>query len=105
MNVFLNILLLTVIVVYLTDFAKWWRLPTGLIRWFVFRRFEGFEMKPLSCSFCMTFWAGVIYLAVTHNMTIPTMATVCVCSICTRAVSAILDLICEGTIKIINKIL
>lgn len=105
MKVYADILMITVIVVYLTDYAKWWRFPTAIIRWIAFRKFEGFAIKPLSCSFCMTWWCGLIYLAMIHNITISTMATVCVCSFCTRAVGALMDCLNEGIIKIINRII
>lgn len=72
MNVFANITLATLIVVYIVDvsgFTDSWL--AALSRWLghTVRSF-----KPFSCSTCMTWWTGIIIAAATGNFIFPVLA-------------------------------
>lgn len=71
---FIDLLLLTLIVVFIIDLSgivdsiegslsKWLK---GKVR----------IPKPFSCSLCMTWWAGLIYILCLHQFTLPYIALV-----------------------------
>ena len=74
MNPYTDILFLTVIVVFIVDasgFTDSWL--DALSRWLK-HRVNSF--KPFSCSLCMTWWSGIVYLIVTGRFCLPLIAYV-----------------------------
>lgn len=64
-----------------------------------------YSLKPIDCSFCMTFWTGLVYLIVTHTLTLSMLAyLLCVC-VMTPVIGLVLVTVRETFIKIINKVL
>lgn len=70
--IILNLFLISVIWVLILDIAgfsdeirriigKILKLSPGL--------YQNLSLKPLTCSLCMTWWSGVIYLLVVHEFT------------------------------------
>lgn len=49
--------------------------------------------KPFSCSLCLSFWSGLIYLICTSNFTIPYIAVVVFFSLISSNISSFLFLI------------
>lgn len=62
----------------------------------VFTSGANIALKPLDCSLCATFWAGVIYLLCVKQFTIVNLLFVCGCSWSTQYISMILDVIGEA---------
>lgn len=74
MNPYTDILFLTLIVVFIVDasgFTDSWL--DALSRWLK-HRVNSF--KPFSCSLCMTWWSGIVYLIVTGRFCLPLIAYV-----------------------------
>lgn len=64
-----------------------------------------YSLKPIDCSFCMTFWTGLVYLVVTHTLTLSMLAyLLCVC-VMTPVINLVLVTVRETFIKTINKVL
>ena len=63
-----------------------------------------FDLKPFTCSLCMTWWTGLIYLLICHSFTIPYIALVALLSYLTPLSSSILLLIKDLAIFLINKL-
>lgn len=63
-----------------------------------------FDLKPFTCSLCMTWWVGLIYLLICHSFTIPYIALVALLSFLTPLSSSILLLIKDLTIFLVNKL-
>lgn len=42
--------------------------------------------KPLSCSLCMTFWTGLVYLLVWHLLTLGSLALLLCVAVCTPVI-------------------
>ena len=61
------------------------------------------SIKPISCSLCMVFWLGLLYLLIHHAFTIPNIAYVCLLAYLTPHLKAILLYIKEFLIWIENK--
>ena len=63
-----------------------------------------FDLKPFTCSLCMTWWTGLIYLLICHSFTIPYIALVALLSYFTPLSSSILLLIKDLAIFLVNKL-
>ena len=63
-----------------------------------------FDLKPFTCSLCMTWWTGLIYLLICHSFTIPYIALVALLSYLTPLSSSILLLIKDLAIFLVNKL-
>lgn len=69
----LNIFLISVIVVIIIDLSGFIESIKSGLKYIVTKgRMSGsdYRLKPLDCSFCMTFWTGLVYLLVTHTFTL-----------------------------------
>lgn len=63
-----------------------------------------FDLKPFTCSLCMTWWTGLIYLLICHSFIIPYIALVALLSYLTPLSSSILLLIKDLAIFLVNKL-
>ena len=51
------------------------------------------KLKPLTCSLCLSFWAGLIYLLITSQFTILMIVYVCLLAFLTPIIGDILIMI------------
>ena len=63
-----------------------------------------FRLKPFDCSFCMTFWTGLIYLIYTNHFTLLNLLIVLLLAFFTDPFKQLLLLLRDLFIKIINYI-
>ena len=88
--IYLNILLIAVIVTYCLDvsgfkdeitikISSW--LTKGVVN-------KPFELKPFSCSLCMTFWTSLVYVLCIGAFSLPMLAWICLCSYLTLVIPA-----------------
>lgn len=102
-----EILLLAAIVVFVVDlsgFTESWRRP--LSDWL--RRKTGYIIKhfpPFDCSLCLTFWAGLIWLAVRSAFTLPNVAFVCLASYLTIPIGTTLTALRDLLLAVLNWII
>ncbi len=102
-----EILLLAAIVVFVVDlsgFTESWRRP--LSDWM--HRKTGYTIKhipPFDCSLCLTFWVGLIWLAVRGAFTLPNVAFVCLASYLTIPIGTTLTALRELLLAIVNWII
>lgn len=75
-NIILNLLLIQLIVVFIVDLS-------GIIdtikhfiwkRWIKIGNYQSISLKPFSCSLCSTWWCCLIYLLITSNLNLLTIA-------------------------------
>lgn len=110
MNTATDILIIAAVYVFGIDLARFWDtisstvkgwLSNGLVK-------TPFELKPFSCSLCMTFWTGLLYLLLTHSLTLPWAAYVCLVSFLTPRIKDVLvvidDTLAAGLASIDNLI-
>lgn len=105
-----EILLIAAIVVFVVDlsgFTDSWRRP--LSDWL--HRKTGYTIKyfpPFDCSLCLTFWVGLVWLAVHGSFTLPNVAFVCLAAYLTipigTTLTALRDLLLAALNWIITKI-
>lgn len=77
--IYINILLIAAIWVFLLDLSGAWQsMTTHITEWLTNGRIrKPIELKPFSCSLCMTFWTGLLYILIAGRFTVPTVAYVC----------------------------
>lgn len=104
----INLFLLTCIIVFIIDLS-------GFVDEMVKRLYYKYikvgdyhtlipKLKPLTCSLCLSFWAGIIYLLITSQFTILMIGYVCLLSFLTPIIGDILIMIKDVINKIINLI-
>lgn len=104
----INLFLLTCIIVFIIDLS-------GFVDEMVKRLYYKYikvgdyhtlipKLKPLTCSLCLSFWAGIIYLLITSQFTILMIGYVCLLSFLTPIIGDILIMIKDVLNKIINLI-
>ena len=74
MEVIINILLIATICVIVTDCTDFIDSIKHCIWKFAFKNtkpYRDFPFKPFSCSLCMTWWLSLIYLIISHHITLP----------------------------------
>ena len=62
------------------------------------------SLKPLDCSFCLNFWASLIYLLITNELSITAVMFALIMSVMTTVIKDAIYLIRDLIGKIINKI-
>lgn len=63
-----------------------------------------YSLKPFDCSFCMTFWTGLVYLWITHQFSLWMVCYLLLICVMTPVVSLVLVSVRDLFIKIIRKI-
>lgn len=102
----INLFILTCIIVFIIDLS-------GFIDEMVKRLYYKYikvgdyhtlipKLKPLTCSLCLSFWAGIIYLLITSQFTVLMVGYVCLLSFLTPIIGDILIMIKDVLNKIIN---
>lgn len=100
MTILIDLLLVTLIIVYIIDISG---AIEDLVEPLLAKLFHKSKVrlkKPWSCSKCMTFWIGLIYLLITMNFTIPYIFYVCMLSMLTPFFNNVLTLLLEALIKL-----
>lgn len=104
----INLFILTCIIVFIIDLS-------GFVDEMVKRLYYKYikvgdyhtlipKLKPLTCSLCLSFWAGLIYLLITSQFTITMIGYVCLLAFLTPVIGDILVMIKDVINKIINLI-
>jgi len=65
---------------------------------------ENLNFKPFDCSFCMTWWSGLIFLIIIHKISFLTITLTLLCSFFTTSTKNILYLVKDIIDWGINKI-
>ena len=102
-----EILLIAAIVVFVVDlsgFTESWRRP--LSDWL--HRKTGYMIKhfpTFDCSLCLTFWAGLIWLAIRNAFTLPNVAFVCLAAYLTIPIGTTLTALRDLLLAVVNWII
>lgn len=85
-----DILILTAVVVFIVDlsgFTDSWR--GALSRWLHVSALR--PLPPFDCSLCMSWWAGLAYLLVTHHFTLEGVGLVAAASLLSGPIGSLLQ--------------
>lgn len=102
----INLLLIATIVCYVVDISGVINSTKIFIWWLVFKTekpFNNFNLKPLDCSLCMTFWVGLIYIII-NDFTLLNLFYVCILSFLSSTITYFLNIIKDIIIFLLNKI-
>lgn len=101
-----DILLIAAMWVFVLDISGFWDEITTIISgWLTNGKIrKPFQFKPFSCSLCMSFWSGLLYLLLTHSLTIPAVAYVCLVAYMTPVIADLLHFVTETLKTLIIKI-
>ena len=103
---FINLLLITLIIVFVIDIS-------GAIEHLVYPlvkrilkipKTSRIEIPLISCSLCMTFWSGLIYIICMGEFTLLNLFFVCVCAFLTPHIKDLFILVRDVLTLIQNKI-
>lgn len=108
--IYLELFLLSLIVSFLINLSG----AIDSLKRFIFRLIRGseaqyinYELKPIDCSLCMTFWTSIIYTVCSSSFTVFTFVFICVLSYYTLHITGIYtlidDLLTSVKIKIYSK--
>ncbi|MBR2698805.1 MAG: hypothetical protein IKE76_09470 [Clostridia bacterium] len=102
MKTYLDLLLLAAVVVYVVDLSGWSDTVTDFASRILGRRVQA--VKPLTCSLCMTFWAGLLWALFTHALTLPVVAWICALSYLSQPLGQLAATVREWVVVLLDKI-
>lgn len=94
----INLLIITGIVCFIVDISGF---VDTIKRWvwkwlFKDREYNDFELKPIDCSLCMSFWIGLIYLICVGQFNVLMIGYVCLLSLLSSNITGLLIIVREG---------
>ena len=99
MDVLLDVLLIALITVNITDISGIVQhIEDSLSRWLKLR---SVHIKILECSYCQTHWLGLLYLLISGNLTLFNYAMLLIVCLMTPVMYSMLILIREGLNKVV----
>lgn len=100
--IYLDLFELTVIVVIVVDISGF----VDSIKAFIGKvmGINNVSLKPLDCSFCLNFWASMVYLIYTNELNLTTLMATLLLSVMTPIIKDAIYLVRDLIGKIINKI-
>ena len=101
MNV-INLLILTMIIVYVIDLSGFIQDGVEPMLAKLFHQRQVRLKKPWSCSRCMTLWIGLLYVLIFCHITIPIIGYVFLLSFLTPVFNNMLITIYEWLLKLTN---
>lgn len=102
--IYFNILMISLIFIFIIDISGFIQsIENKISKWINVKNCE--IPKPFSCSLCMTFWTGLVYLLLHSELTLFNICFVCYIAYLTRTLQLLVDVIIlkiEKLIKFIN---
>lgn len=98
----LNLLYITLIVVFITDHSGIMdTIKSALGKWLQCRVER---LKPFDCSLCMTWWLGLLYIAIAEHFTLGNIVAVALFALMADKVAETITLIRDLYTKLTNTI-
>lgn len=106
MKIYFDLLFIAFIYVFGIDICGFWNTISSTIKQLLTKgkMFQPFGLKPFSCSLCMTFWTGAVYLVATHNLTIANLAFVCLVAMLTPRLADFMRVLSDLLAALIDEI-
>ena len=102
----LELLFLAVIVVFIVDVSGFTDAWLGLVSRFLHAKVT--QLRPFSCSLCMVWWSGIVYLLATGTFSLLNLAVVAVLAGLSFPIGQVMIFIREallaGVSKLMNKL-
>lgn len=106
----LDLFYITLILVFIIDISGFTYSIRDVISKYYSKKFkinidpENIKLPYITCSLCSVWWTGIIYLFVTHNITLCGLALVAIYSALTSVIASFMQLILDLCNSIISKI-
>lgn len=103
--IYINILLIAVIVVIVIDITDFIDNIKKLISSILTKgkiTNSDYQLKPIDCSLCMTFWIGLIYLIIYNQLTLLNVSILLLIAVSTPIINDVIRLLQDIITKIIN---
>lgn len=103
----LDLFLISVIVVIIIDISGITDTIKSLIKRIITRGMmsdPNYSLKPIDCSFCMTFWTGLVYMLCVGTFSLWMVTFLLLLCVMTPVIKDVIILFRNTIIKIINKI-
>lgn len=103
----LDLFLISVIVVIIIDISGITDTIKSLIKRIITRGMmsdPNYSLKPIYCSFCMTFWTGLVYMLCVGTFSLWMVTFLLLLCVMTPVIKDVIILFRNTIIKIINKI-
>lgn len=104
----LDLLFIAVIVVVIVDISGVVdSIKSALKRWATGGRMSdpNYSLKPIDCDFCMCWWTGLLYLVLTHSLSLMMIAYLLGLCVMTPVIQGFIILVRETMLKIIRRLL
>ena len=100
----INCLFITIIWVVVLDQLHFWDNITSVISgWLTNGKIKKpIQLKPFSCSTCMSWWTNLAYIIVTNQFSILMILYIVVLSWSTPIINSILSFVINAVLKMIN---
>ena len=100
----INCLFITIIWVVVLDQLHFWDNITSVISgWLTNGKIKKpIQLKPFSCSTCMSWWTNLAYIIVTNQFSILMILYIVVLSWSTPIINSILSFVINAVLKLIN---
>ena len=63
-----------------------------------------YSLKPIDCSLCQTFWWGLLYLVLTHTLSLMMIAYLLGLCVMTPVIGSFIILVRETILKLIRRL-
>ena len=106
MNIYLQLLLVTAIVVYIEGLSGWTETWLGWLSRFTQRHGAGpvRSLRPFSCSACMTWWCCLLWAFLQGELTLPVVAASAGFAFLSITFEKVLIFLREWTLWLLDKI-
>lgn len=106
MNLYVELLLVAVVVVYVVDLSGWTQTWLGWLSKFTTRR--GYppvkSLRPFSCSLCSVWWCCLLWCLVRKNFTLPSVAASAGLSFFSMTISQVLIFIRDAASELVARL-
>ena len=92
MKLYFELLAVAAMWVFVLDISGFWNEASSAVKRVLTKGAmkQPFQLKPFSCSLCMTFWTGLVYLLIVGRFTLPMVAFVCLAAYLTPRIKDLL---------------
>ena len=102
MNIYLELLLVAVVVVYIVALSGWTQTWLGWLSKALHRAVKGF--RPFSCAQCMTWWCCLLWALIRGKLSLPVVAASAGLAFYSITLENILIFLQKGTLWCIRKL-
>ena len=100
----IDLICLTFIMVFIIDISGVVEHLENFLTKLFKSKFQLHIPRPFSCSLCMTFWSGIIYIICNDKFSITSIAIVCLCAMLSSTLNDTINVIINNIKKLLNKI-